>query len=294
MNNSWITDNYKELTNYAKSNYSYLEKKGISINEVINEAIISIYDQNPFPETEQDYVDAVKKSMNVVYFHEKELLKDSNYIVKKSTSKDSETYSLTDKVTKNIEELDPYLVKVCNLFYLNRFGKKDEKKVCNKCGAKRFYVLPETTKSKQVLKCCACGYKMGINARTYNHCAKLKNTVFYNFIKKVCKNKCISTHELGRQLNITQKTSYYRKKLVLSAILTIKSTNPNKVLYKILTNKEKDENKLKFVKRRKRGLSINQRKEIVRLHNLGYKNKELSEMFKKDRSYISKVYSNNQ
>ncbi len=282
----WMEAHYNYFIKIANKKYSYLSKKGIAVEEIVNEALVSVYDMKPFPSNEDIYKECVSLAMDNIFINEKKTLSDVNFTTKKSEN--NSDWDLTEKlINTEIDSPSKQFVEMYNYLHQKRFGVNNENKVCVSCGGKNISYLPSKS-NHSVLKCAICEYKMSETSRTYLDNIKLKPTIIYKMAKILCKEKNITSVELAKKLEITQKTAFYRMALLLSAKEDVKIKNADNVMARLLVIVDKDESPL-VLKKRVHSLSYQDVNEMKRLKSIGYSTKELSQMFKKDESTIRKT-----
>lgn len=274
-----VFENYSYFIEFAKKKYVSLKYRGVPPDELVNEAIVNIFDVTLEFSSEKELLKFIEKSIFSNYMFEKELLKENNFcsfIENKSSKK------------LNIDSPSEEFIETYNIFELCRFKINNSEKKCTSCGFNKFFQLKNGW-----LKCKACGKKLSITSKTYFHNLKLSYVKTYKIIKLLSRDSFISSVKLSKIAGITQKTAYNRKYLIDSVINTIKSKDVNTILQKILTHKEYDEiknNGIDFLEKNKRKFNLNQILEIRRLSNEKvYNLKEIAEIFGSDPSTICKI-----
>ena len=254
--------NYDDFISFAKSKFSSLVYKGIPAEELVNEAIINVFDVKlPF-EDEAGLVNFIKGCIKGCGYNELENIKDSNYLTKVSNSK--EEYSLLDKEIK--EGLpQEHFSEIYSIFEKARFGLDNEKRLCQFCGFNDFYIVAR----RNTFKCKACHKPMSLTSRTYLANTKLKYSILYKMIILIYNRDVSGSHQLGRLLRITQKTAYNKSFLIRSVIMTLKEVSVYNILYKLLSNMDADEQGLYYVPKNVRKYSNTDIVEIRRLYDQG-------------------------
>jgi hypothetical protein len=279
-----VFSHYSQFIKFSKTSFPSIHRQGISHDELVNEAIVNIFDVKAGFETENNVLDFITKAIKAAGYHERECLKDGNFIVQKV---DNEEYSKLEKLSKPVHVDTPSdeFIKIYGIFERYRFGLKNEKKVCNKCQCSRFY----NVKNGQ-LKCAGCGYKMSLIARTYIGNMKLTYSKFYKLVTILSKDQNITSHFLAKRLSVTQKTAWHRKHLIISVMASIFNNKRCDVIYKILTCIDFDVKKVELIETGIRKFSPDDIFEIRRLRKDNvYKVKEIAEIYLTDTSTIYKI-----
>lgn len=275
---------YEAFIKYAIKHFPKIQYKGIPHDELVNEAIINVFDFNRF-ESKEQLIKFIQTSIKTIGDHERRLLFDSNFIIKKTEIGEFSLLSLNKPFV--IDKPSDEFIKIYLLFEQYRFGEKKEKMVCNKCG---FNVFWELDNYKDRYKCKHCRHRMSLTSRTYIHGIKLKYSVFYKMCTKLLEDKWqTSSIFLGKFCGVTQTTAFKRKILIVSAGNNIQSLNRWNLMYKILSNKEWDDQPIELIRRKKK-FSPDDIQNIRRLVNDDvYKMSYICDMYKTDRSTIRKI-----
>lgn len=276
---------YNEFINFAQSKHSSLTKKGVPPEELVNEAIVGIFDVRiPF-HSKEDLTKFIFKSIVEIGFHERDLLKDHNFYTKKDSS--GKEYSNIDRKSNLILPSKEF-VKIYSLFEKARFGKNNSKKICNNCKSKNFYELNDGR-----LKCKSCYRKMTITSQTYLADRKLSYQKIHKLAKTVVYNPKMGTPTLSKIVGISQKTAYHRKYLLDCAISVLNKRNTFNVLERILRNVsfESEKNKkIPTLLKHVRKFSKQDILEIRRLRDFDiYSCTEVSKIYSTDTSTINKI-----
>jgi len=285
----WMEKHYNYFIKIAVKKYEYLNKRGVPAEDIVNESLISIYDMRPFPLNEDVYKEVVLLAMDSTFRREKELLQDSNFTTIRAEGSVGKTYQLEEsKIAKKVCVPSQEFVELNNLLYKCRFGDKGEKKICVSCGGINFQHIEAY--GKPLEKCKICGHKLSFISRTYFNNTKLKLNIVYKMLLILSKNKDISSVKLAKRVGVTQKTAYYKMRLMLATMKNIGKSNPNSVLYKILSVKEMDEeNPIIETRLTTERFTPAEIHEIKRLKSIGYKPSEIGLIFNYDASGIRKI-----
>lgn len=285
-----VFGNYERLVVLAKSKFFFLPQRGIPCEEIVNQAVINIFDvRKPFS-SEQELLAFIEKNMIILAAHEKHALNDGNFFVKytKNGGEINAMDHLASKQTTFVGPTDDF-IRIYNIFEKARFGENDEKKSCNNCGCTSFYNM--NLKTKDTFKCCACGRRMSLTAQTYVHNLKLSCIKLYRICRAICDNQNITTYDLAKSAGVQQTTAWAKRKVVLSIIKHVKSANISDVLYKMLTSKIFDEDKpdleFNFFPDKFTKSDVLEIRRLV--NNKIYKTKEVAEMYQSDPSNIRKI-----
>ena len=280
-----VFSNYDYFIKYAKNNYSYIKRNGLDIEELVNEAIVNIFDvKTPFLDNES-ILSFVKTAIKSGYFIEKESLKDNNFIIR--NNRNGEEYSIPDKPI-HINVPSEEFIKIYSIFELHRFGNNLERKACNKCGAIKFKEY--STGKGLKMRCLSCRYWMSITAQTYICNMKLSYSIFYKLVTVISQNENVTSVKLGKLIGITQATAWKRKRLIISTILNVNSKKRDILMDKILNLKIYDDQPIELIKTGMKKFTPDDIREIRRLkNNQIYRAKEIAEMFLTDSSTINKI-----
>lgn len=276
-----VFSHYDEFAKYAKSVFPYIGRQGLLHNELVNEAIVNIFDVRGGFEGEEQVVGFIMTAIKTVGQHEKESLKDYNFTTQ--IGSDGE-YTKIDKPAFLDVPSDEFIKTYLFLEGL-RFGANNEKKICPRCKGVKFYNIA------QGLKCGCCGYKMSLTASTYISNMKLKYSVFYKLVVVLCQDPNISTYQLAKKLNITQVTAWKRKRLVTSIMDTTEQTTCSALMERILTSTTLDMVKFKLSDTNKHNKSFtnDEIREIRRLKDV-LKAKEIADIYQVDLSNLYKIF----
>lgn len=280
-----IFRNYADFIKFAHVIFPRIERQGILCEELVNEAIVNIFDVKDGFASEENAIIFIKQAIKAAGYHEKDCLKDINFHTQRG---EHDEYSKLDKLSKpiHIDLPSDEFIKIYGIFERYRFGLKNEKRFCNKCKCEKFY------NTKRGLECAGCGYKQSITARTYISDMKLKYAVFYKIVTILCRDQKISSRFLAKRIKVSQKTAWNRKHLIISVIANIDKSKRSQVFYKILTCVDFDEKKVELLPTNKNNRKFLPEEiyEIKRLRNDRVCTaKEIAEIYFTDVSTIYKI-----
>lgn len=237
---NFIFSDYASFILYAEGRFNKMRRQGVSPEEIVNEAIVSVFDSGIAFKSGDEVVSFVKKAILTVGWNERELLRDENFITK--TSQIGKEYSLLERPIKSPCAPSAEFLKIYAIFEKARYGRGDRKKRCNKCGCKSFYNMANDFDYVRGgrIKCRVCGYKMSIQAQTYLHSAKIKYAQFYKLITLSVSKKKVSSREAAKRVGLSQKTTWMRMHLIKSTAQHIGSLSRSRILQRILVNSVHD------------------------------------------------------
>lgn len=281
-------DSYKELIEYSKKRFINLEYKGLAHEELVNEAIITILDVKNGFENKETVLKFIKKSIETIGFHEMNILKDYNFILKPSINNE------TSKPLLDVGYMPPPIdtptdgfIRIYEIFERQRFGADNEKRICNNCSSTSFY----SVRGNQS-KCKVCGYILSMTSGTYLNNMRISVSKYYKLLTWICKPYKTSTFFLARLCGLTQKTSWTKRKLILSVIKQNASFSTDQILDKLLTSKRHDDEPIVLIDTsyKNRKFDINDIYNIRRLYTEKiYNSPEIAEMYNTDASSIRKI-----
>lgn len=283
-----VFSNYTVLCSFAKLKFGYIENYGLSPDELVNEAIITIFDSTAEFFDEVELLRFIEKSITTIGYEEKEHLKDGNFLDRRKSS--GEGYSLLDKEIKEVVAPSEDFLRIYSFFELARFGIDKEKMICPKCRNNSFYLRKEVLKSGSgKYKCKLCGHNMSLHSTTYINNLKLPFLKLYKLVSILSKYPKISSCELSRRVGITQATAWKRKHLFSSAAETINSYNKADIMDKILSCIYHDSG-IEMIEKNKRKFSDDDIRMIRKMRNeLQMTCKEIASCYITDASTINKI-----
>lgn len=276
-----IFSNYENLISYAKSNYQFILATGGSFEELVNESVVNVFDCPKEFDNEKEVIDFVKNAIKLAAFRHNEIYKSKNFYIKKSGLADLEVapeYSLLDNPIKEYD-----FKNVFELFENARFGVDNEKRVCLKCGARKF-----TKARNQVEECMTCGYQMSIRRGTYLHKSKTSYYKLFLFCRLFCNDTSLTASYLSRYCEITYKTSWKFHQLLRCIFEQTKNTDLNFVIEKLLTPTSTDRLPIKLTNKPLK-FTFEDVSDIRMQAKAGIRLSELAKAYDSDQSTINKI-----
>lgn len=282
-----LFDNYKEFIGFSKKKFANLEYQGLCHEELVNESIIAVLDVKTGFEDKETVIKYVKKSIETVGYHERELLKDFKFILQKAQFKENEKAVIEIDRPKPIDAPTDEFIRVYELFEKQRFGTDNEKMICNNCAGTSFYNC-----SNSRFKCKICGYILSVTSGTYLSNMNLSLSKMYKLLTWICKPYKTSSYFLAKLCDLSQKTTWYRRKLILSVILNNEQYNVDEILDRLLTPKKHDNNPIVLMNTstRNRKFDINDIYNMRRLYTEKiYNTVEIAKIYDTDASSVRKI-----
>lgn len=281
-----VFNNYSVLLNYAVNKFTYLASRGLPAEELVNQAVVNIFDVTmPFL-TEESLLSFIYSNLSGTAKIESDSIKDNNYFLK--TNEKGYLVDRTDTIMR-FKAIGPssQFIEMYNLFEDCKYGIEHIKK-CRFCGCTSFYSLKDGR-----YKCKACLKKMSILSGTSITNMNISYAKFYQLVGAICREPELSSVTLAKDLGLSQKTAYYRKRLIISTMNTINSTDPIAILEKLLKFPELDAIKIKDVGTNNDKFNKDTILTMKRLYRDGIHNiSELSSIYSLDASSMSKIINN--
>ncbi len=231
----FVFGSYAELIVFAKSKFYSLTQKGVSIEELVNEAVVGVFDAKIDFENTDVLLNFIKQSIKGIGYEEKELLKDNRFIIKQTAL--GKEYRTRKKPNLYLDKPSYEFTKMYLLFEKHRFNKENIF-YCPKCGSEKYY--NRVHYGKQKYECKSCRKIFSITSSTYIDSMKIPYSKLYKGITILCNDFKYSSYMLARKMEVTQKTAWARGHLIKSTITSIGCSKRSLVLSKLLTVEQLD------------------------------------------------------